>query len=169
MIPDANTDLRASRAAAGERRSRAISLKDPSLSPDTSPSGFMQKTSLLSILGALAATPLALAQFYNDYDLEPHGYFSKDAKDPTTLLMKRVQRGEVIINEKPGKPLLERFLCSPPPRLPSPCPHASGRPASRRHVRHLHRARHDRPRPRQDPRVDAAAQGAPLVGARLRH
>ena len=70
----------------------------------------MQKTSLLSILGALAATPLALAQFYNDYDLEPHGYFSKDAKDPTTLLMKRVQRGEVIINEKPGKPLVERFL-----------------------------------------------------------
>ena len=70
----------------------------------------MQKTSLSLILGALATAPLALAQFYNDYDLEPHGYFTKEAKDPTTLLMKRVQRGEVVISEQTGKPLLGRFL-----------------------------------------------------------
>lgn len=51
-----------------------------------------------------------MAQFYNDYELEPHGYFSKDAKDPTTLLLKRIQRGEVVITEANGKPLVERFL-----------------------------------------------------------
>ena len=69
----------------------------------------MQKTSLILLL-ALCASPAGMAQFYNDYELEPHGYFSKDAKDPTTLLMKRIQRGEVLITEANGKPLVERFL-----------------------------------------------------------
>ena len=69
----------------------------------------MQKTPLILLL-ALCASPAGMAQFYNDYELEPHGYFSKDAKDPTTLLMKRIQRGEVLITEANGKPLVERFL-----------------------------------------------------------
>ena len=71
----------------------------------------MYKTNLLLInLIALATAPLALAQFFNDYDLEPHGYFSREVKDPTTVLMKRVERGEVLINEHAGKPLVERLL-----------------------------------------------------------
>ena len=69
----------------------------------------MQKTPLILLL-ALCASPAGMAQFYNDYELEPHGYFSRDAKDPTTLLMKRIQRGEVLIKEANGKPLVERFL-----------------------------------------------------------
>tara|TARA_Y100000766_G_scaffold146084_1_gene125483 strand:+ start:1025 stop:2311 length:1287 start_codon:yes stop_codon:yes gene_type:complete len=58
----------------------------------------------------LCSTLTGFSQFYNDYELEPHGYFSKDAKDPVTLLMKRVQRGEVLIKEPNGKPLVERLL-----------------------------------------------------------
>ena len=58
----------------------------------------------------LCSTLTGFSQFYNDYELEPHGYFSKDAKDPVTLLMKRVQRGEVLIKEPSGKPLVERLL-----------------------------------------------------------
>jgi hypothetical protein len=69
----------------------------------------MQKRSLIFLL-SLCASPAGMAQFYNDYELEPHGYFSKDAKDPTTLLLKRIQRGEVLITEANGKPLVERFL-----------------------------------------------------------
>ena len=69
----------------------------------------MQK-SLLIILLSLCLSPVGVAQFYNDYELEPHGYFSKEAKDPTTLLMKRVQRGEVLIKEENGKQLVERLL-----------------------------------------------------------
>ena len=69
----------------------------------------MQKRSLIFLL-SLCASPAGMAQFYNDYELEPHGYFSKDAKDPTTLLLKRIQRGEVVITEANGKPLVERFL-----------------------------------------------------------
>ena len=69
----------------------------------------MQKRSLIFLL-SLCASPTGMAQFYNDYELEPHGYFSKDAKDPTTLLLKRIQRGEVVITEANGKPLVERFL-----------------------------------------------------------
>ena len=58
----------------------------------------------------LCWTQTGLSQFYNDYELEPHGYFSKEAKDPVTLLMKRVHRGEVQIKEPNGKPLVERLL-----------------------------------------------------------
>lgn len=58
----------------------------------------------------LCWTQTGLSQFYNDYELEPHGYFSKEAKDPVTLLMKRVQQGEVQIKEPNGKPLVERLL-----------------------------------------------------------
>ena len=58
----------------------------------------------------LCSTLTGFSQFYNDYELEPHGYFSKDAKDPVTLLMKRIQRGEVLIKEPNGKPLVERLL-----------------------------------------------------------
>ncbi|MDG2487893.1 MAG: hypothetical protein P8M65_09290 [Roseibacillus sp.] len=58
----------------------------------------------------LCSTLTGFSQFYNDYELEPHGYFSKDAKDPVTLLMKRVQRGEILIKEPNGKPLVERLL-----------------------------------------------------------
>ena len=69
----------------------------------------MQKRHLILLL-ALCASPAGMAQFYNDYELEPHGYFSREAKDPTTLLMKRVQSGEILIKEKNGRPLVERFL-----------------------------------------------------------
>lgn len=69
----------------------------------------MQKRSLIFLL-ALCASPAGMAQFYNDYELEPHGYFSKDAKDPATILMKRVQRGEVLVTEANGKPMVERLL-----------------------------------------------------------
>ena len=69
----------------------------------------MQKTPLILLL-ALCASPAGMAQFYNDYELEPHGYFSKDAKDPATILMKRVQRGEVLVTEANGKPMVERLL-----------------------------------------------------------
>jgi len=58
----------------------------------------------------LCSTLTGFSQFYNDYELEPHGYFSKDAKDPVTLLMKRVQRGEILIKDPNGKPLVERLL-----------------------------------------------------------
>ncbi|MDP7495664.1 MAG: hypothetical protein QGI77_04500, partial [Roseibacillus sp.] len=69
----------------------------------------MHKSFLISLL-ALATSPLGMAQFYNDYELEPHGYFIRDAKDPATTLLKRVQDGEVLIKEANGKPLVERLL-----------------------------------------------------------
>ena len=91
------------------RTSVAISLKYHHSSRDSPPTTSMQKSPLIILL-SLCLSPVGVAQFYNDYELEPHGYFSKEAKDPTTLLMKRVQRGEVLIKEENGKQLVERLL-----------------------------------------------------------
>jgi hypothetical protein len=59
---------------------------------------------------ALGFAPLANGQFYNDYELEPHGYFSRKPKDPVSLLMEKVNAGKVKITEKNGKELVARLL-----------------------------------------------------------
>ncbi len=58
----------------------------------------------------LWSVPLAHAQFWNDYDLEPHDYRGAELDDPVTAFMERVERGETIIDEAPGKDLVTRLL-----------------------------------------------------------
>lgn len=69
----------------------------------------MRATRLIPILLFFPGLP-ASAQFFNDYELEPHGYFSRQPKDPVTLLMEKVDAGEITLPEKNGKPLVERLL-----------------------------------------------------------
>ena len=58
----------------------------------------------------LAFAPVASAQFYNDFELKPHGYFTRKPQDPMSLLMEKIDAGEVTITEENGKPLVERLL-----------------------------------------------------------
>jgi hypothetical protein len=58
----------------------------------------------------LAFAPVASAQFYNDFELKPHGYFTRKPQDPMSLLMEKIDTGEVKITEENGKPLVERLL-----------------------------------------------------------
>ena len=58
----------------------------------------------------LAFAPVASAQFYNDFELKPHGYFTRKPQDPMSLLMEKIDAGEVKITEENGKPLVERLL-----------------------------------------------------------
>ena len=61
----------------------------------------------LLVLAAPATSP---AQFWNDFEEFPHNYFSADLKDPMSLLIKRVEAGEIKLDEAPGKPLVDRLL-----------------------------------------------------------
>lgn len=65
---------------------------------------------LLPATLALATCPVAKGQFFNDFELEPHGYFTKKPRDPMSLLLERVASGEARIEEPNGKPLVERLL-----------------------------------------------------------
>jgi hypothetical protein len=58
----------------------------------------------------LAFAPVASAQFYNDFELKPHGYFTRKPQDPMSLLMEKIDAREVKITEENGKPLVERLL-----------------------------------------------------------
>ncbi|MFP6895375.1 MAG: hypothetical protein VCA38_02140 [Roseibacillus sp.] len=58
----------------------------------------------------LAFAPVASAQFYNDFELKPHGYFTRKPQDPMSLLMEKIDAEEVKITEENGKPLVERLL-----------------------------------------------------------
>ncbi|MEO1835857.1 MAG: hypothetical protein ABGZ49_10235 [Akkermansiaceae bacterium] len=58
----------------------------------------------------LAFAPVASAQFYNDFELKPHGYFTRKPQDPMSLLREKIDAGEVTITEENGKPLVERLL-----------------------------------------------------------
>jgi hypothetical protein len=58
----------------------------------------------------LAFAPVASAQFYNDFELKPHGYFTRKPQDPMSLLMEKIDTREVKITEENGKPLVERLL-----------------------------------------------------------
>jgi hypothetical protein len=52
----------------------------------------------------------ARAQFFNDFDQSPHDYWTAEMNDPMSRLLAEVQRGEKVINEKPGLPLVSRLL-----------------------------------------------------------
>lgn len=58
--------------------------------------------------GAMAKS--ASAQYWNDFHLEPHDYNRASLDDPFSRLLARVEEGEIQLDEKPGKPLVERLL-----------------------------------------------------------
>ena len=74
------------------------------------PTELSMRLKTLLFFFALGFAPLANGQFYNDYELEPHGYFSRKPKDPVSLLMEKVNAGKVKITEKNGKELVARLL-----------------------------------------------------------
>jgi hypothetical protein len=74
------------------------------------PTELSMRLKTLFFFFALGFAPLANGQFYNDYELEPHGYFSRKPKDPVSLLMEKVNAGKVKITEKNGKELVARLL-----------------------------------------------------------
>ncbi len=63
----------------------------------------------ISIL-ALSVLAASGQGFYNDYELEPHRYFEAELKDPMSLLIKRLEAGEITLDEPNGKPLVKRLL-----------------------------------------------------------
>ena len=58
----------------------------------------------------LLATVSSSGQSFNDFDQSPHDYWTAGMKDPMTQLLTRVERKEVVLDEKPGLPLVRRLL-----------------------------------------------------------
>ena len=56
------------------------------------------------------STVSARAQFFNDFDQPPHDYWTAQMSDPMTRLLAKVDRGEKVISEEPGLPLVRRLL-----------------------------------------------------------
>lgn len=52
------------------------------------------------------------AQFWNDFDVPPHSYVggARKLQDPVTLLLEKLERGEVTVTEANGLPLVKRLL-----------------------------------------------------------
>ncbi len=57
----------------------------------------------------LLAQPVA-AQFWNDFELEPHSYRERELDDPVTGFLERVNHGEIAVDEADGKALVSRLL-----------------------------------------------------------
>lgn len=67
--------------------------------------------SLRLVLGLLTLlTGFARAQFFNDFDQPPHDYWTAQMNDPMTRLLAEIERGEKVIKEQPGLPLVRRLL-----------------------------------------------------------
>lgn len=58
----------------------------------------------------LAAANVALAQSYNDYDLQPHDYYNAPLTDPMSELLRRIDAKDIVVEEANGKPLVKRLL-----------------------------------------------------------
>ncbi|MCP4849520.1 MAG: hypothetical protein GY899_16400 [Verrucomicrobiaceae bacterium] len=56
------------------------------------------------------STAFARAQFFNDFDQPPHDYWTAKMNDPMTRLLAEVDKGEKVISEEPGLPLVRRLL-----------------------------------------------------------
>tara|TARA_R110002096_G_scaffold147220_15_gene306963 strand:- start:2012 stop:3286 length:1275 start_codon:yes stop_codon:yes gene_type:complete len=62
-------------------------------------------------ISLLITTSVVYAEFYNDFQEEPHNYRSVAKRDPVTRLLDRIQAGETApLNEANGKPLVSRLL-----------------------------------------------------------
>ncbi len=62
---------------------------------------------------ALAAplVPQAVsAQYFNDFESPPHRYWTAEVNDPMSKLVRRLEAGELKLEEEPGLPLLRRVL-----------------------------------------------------------
>ena len=68
---------------------------------------FLIPSLALLILAAPVTSP---AQYWNDFEDAPHNYFSAELKDPLSLLLARIEAGEVKLDELTGKPLVDRLL-----------------------------------------------------------
>ena len=64
---------------------------------------------LIVFLLALSAV-IARAQSFNDIDQPPHDYWTAQMDDPMTRLLAEVGRGDKVIGERPGLPLVRRLL-----------------------------------------------------------
>jgi len=68
----------------------------------------------LSFFSGLAAalffTGMAPAQFWNDFDVEPHSYRSRKLTDPVSVFMERVNGGAIPAFEEEGKELVKKLL-----------------------------------------------------------
>lgn len=71
----------------------------------------MTRFSLPLILSGLCLLPLSgVAQYWNDFELEPHSYRSRELQDPVSLFLEKVDSGGVTVDEPNGKPLVKRLL-----------------------------------------------------------
>jgi hypothetical protein len=67
------------------------------------------RLTIASILG-FGFSLTASAQYWNDFELAPHNYQSKELKDPMTRLLSQAESGELKLDKAPGDPLIDRLL-----------------------------------------------------------
>lgn len=58
----------------------------------------------------LLTSVISRSQSFNDFDQSPHDYWTAAMKDPMTQLLARVERQEIVLDEKPGLALVRRLL-----------------------------------------------------------
>ena len=65
----------------------------------------------LSAIFLTLLSPSDVAAYsWNDFEEAPHNYNTAELKDPMSLLLKRIEVGELTIEEAPGKDLVARLL-----------------------------------------------------------
>ncbi|MEM7697224.1 MAG: hypothetical protein AAF236_02330 [Verrucomicrobiota bacterium] len=71
-------------------------------------SSWLKVVAGVTLLGSIAE--VARAQAFNDFDLAPHSYYSNERADRMSLLLARVEAGDVDLGTERQLPLLERLL-----------------------------------------------------------
>ncbi len=69
------------------------------------------KFSRLPLLLLIAGIVLVRAEFYNDFEDEPHNYAAVEKRDPMSVLLRKIDAEEIApLTEPNGKPLVSRLL-----------------------------------------------------------